>query len=285
MDHYPVENQKMRLSMKKVECGGGSASNCAYLLAKWGVNTSFSGIIGNDYYGKSIIDDYVNIGVDVKYLEVTDKFNTTSSYIIANTSNGSRTIITSRDPDIVMEPKDYDKDEFDYILLDGYEKDNALKALENNPRAISVLDAGSKKEATVELAHKVTYLVCSHDFANQVSGTTIDYDNIETIINAYNILKQEFKNNVIITLESYGSFTEINGEYKLITSTPVKALDSTGAGDIFHGAFLYSLTQGFDLEKALKFANITGALSCLRIGGRFSIPELKEVEDKYNDIV
>ena len=67
MDHYPVENQKMRLTMKKVECGGGSASNCAYLLAKWGVNTSFSGIIGNDYYGKSIIDDYVNIGVDVKY--------------------------------------------------------------------------------------------------------------------------------------------------------------------------------------------------------------------------
>ena len=73
--------------------------------------------------------------------------------------------------------------------------------------------------------------------------------------------------------------------YKIIPSIKVKAVDSTGAGDIFHGAFVYSLAKGFDLEKALKFSNITGALSVATIGSRLSIPDLERVEEKYNDII
>ena len=103
LDHYPVENKKVRVE-GKVECGGGSASNCAYLLAKWGLDTYFSGIIGNDHYGSQIKKEYESIGVNTKYLEVSDKFHTTSSYIIANTDIGSRTILTSRDKDIKMNP-------------------------------------------------------------------------------------------------------------------------------------------------------------------------------------
>ena len=282
LDHYPIENQKERLEFK-VECGGGSSSNCAFALAKWGLDTYFAGIVGNDYYGSRILDEYIEVGVNPKYLEVTNKFKTTTSYIIANTSTGTRTILTSRDKDIKMTPREFEENEFDYLLFDGYEKDIALELLNKNKNAISVLDAGSVKEATVLLAHKVNYLVCSHDFANQFTGTTIDYDDINTIINAYKILKEEFKNNVIITLEDRGSFTEINGEYRLVPSIKVKALDSTGAGDIFHSAFLYSLAQNYDLEKALRFSNITGALSCLKIGSRLSIPDLEDMEKNYND--
>ena len=69
----------------------------------------------------------------------------------------------------------------------------------------------------------------------------------------------------------------------MVPSIKVKALDSTGAGDIFHAAFLYSLTQNYDLEKALRFSNITGALSCLKIGSRLSIPDLEDMEKSYND--
>jgi len=281
LDHYPVENLKTRVPFK-VECGGGSSSNCAFLLAKWGLDTYFAGIIGNDNYGNNILDEYVMVGIDTKYLQVSNRFYTTSSYIIANTSTGTRTILTSRDKDIKMSKISFDENEFDYMIFDGYEKDVALEAMRKNPNAVTVLDAGSVKEATIELAHKVDYLVCSHDFANQVANMEIDYEDINTIIRAYEVLKKEFGHNVIITLESYGCFTEINGEYKIIPSIKVKAVDSTGAGDIFHGAFLYALANNFDLEKALKFANITGALSCLKIGSRLSIPELSEVEKAYD---
>ena len=281
LDHYPIENKKVRVE-NKVECGGGSASNCAYLLSKWGMETYFAGIIGNDYYGEQIKKEYESIGVNTKYLQVSNKFKTTSSYIIANTSIGSRTILTSRDKDIKMEPQEIN-DEFDFILFDGYEKDFSMELIKKNPNAITILDAGSLKEATLELAHVVDYVVCSHDFAEDLSKVKIDYDDFDTIVEAYQELKKEIKGNVIITLESLGCFTCVNGLYKIIPSIKVKAIDSTGAGDIFHGAFVYSLANGFDIEKAMRFSNITGAVSVETIGSRLSIPELERVNKIYND--
>jgi len=281
LDHYPIENKKVKVPYK-VECGGGSSSNCAFLLAKWGIDTSFAGIIGNDHYGNAILDEYISVGVDTKYLQLSNRYPTTSSYIIANTSIGSRTILTSKDVNIHMSNVSLLDNEFDYILFDGYEKDFALEAIRRNPNAITLLDAGSVKEATVELAYKVDYLICSHDFAIEFSKVDIDYNDVDTIRRAYDVLEKEFGHHVIITLEEYGCFTKINGEYKLVPSIKVKAVDSTGAGDIYHGAFMYGLIQGFDIEKTMRFANITGALSCLRVGSRLSIPELKEVEETYN---
>lgn len=281
LDHYPIENKKVRLE-NKVECGGGSASNCAYLLAKWGLETYFAGIIGNDYYGKQIKKEYNEAGVNTKYLQVSDKFKTTSSYIIANTSIGTRTILTSRDKDIKMDLQDID-DEFDFILFDGYEKDFAMEVIRKNPNATTILDAGSLKEATLELAKVVDYVVCSHDFAEDLSKVKIDYDDFDSIVEAYQELKKQIKGNIIITLESYGCFTCANGLYKIIPSIKVKAVDSTGAGDIFHGAFVYGLAKDFDIEKTMRFANITGALSVETIGSRLSIPELERVEEKYYD--
>ncbi len=283
LDHYPVENKKVRVE-NKVECGGGSASNCAFLLAKWGLDTYFAGVVGNDHYGNNIKKEYETVGVKTKYLQTSDVYPTTSSYIIANTSIGSRTILTSKDSNIQME-NFIVEDSFDFILLDGYEREFAEEVIRKSPNAIKILDAGSKKEATVELAKIVDYVVCSHDFAEDVSGVKIDYNDIDTIIRAYKKLKEEFKGNVIITLESYGCFTCIDGMYKIVPSIKVEAIDSTGAGDIFHGAFVYSLANGFDLNKALLFSNITGALSVKTIGSRLSIPELESVVEKYNDVI
>ena len=92
------------------------------------------------------------------------------------------------------------------------------------------------------------------------------------------LLVKEAKNfNSTITLEANGSFTEINGVHKIIPSVKVKAIDSTGAGDIFHGAFTYFIGMNYPLEEAIRLASITGAISVTRIGSRFSIPKLEEV--------
>ena len=63
----------------------------------------------------------------------------------------------------------------------------------------------------------------------------------------------------------------------------VKAIDSTAAGDIFHGAFTYGIAKGFDFEKTLKIANIAGAVSVTRVGGRNSIPTGAEMREVYNE--
>ena len=105
----------------------------------------------------------------------------------------------------------------------------------------------------------------------------MDYNDINSIIRIYEEMKKTYKNHLIITLESYGCFTEFNGEYKIIPSIKVEPVDSTGAGDIFHGALTYFIIHNYPMEEALKLSNITGALSVKKLGSRFSISNLEEI--------
>lgn len=282
VDAYPTENIKYRLD-RHIECGGGPASNGAYLLAKWGMKTSILSIVGDDHYGKLILDDFKKIGATTKYLELRKGHQTSSSYIIANMSNGSRTILTSKKPPIRKLEQDVTV-LADIILIDGEHPETALKVLIDNENAISVIDAGRLNKDTKMLGKMVKYLVCSKDFAEEFAGIKIDYKNKETIIECYERLKAYFKNTVVITLESNGSFTEINDKYKFIPSIKVKAVDSTGAGDIFHGAFTYFIGNEYPLEDAIHYASIAGAISVTRIGSRLSIPTLQEVLE-YEDVI
>ena len=275
MEEYPTENLKYRIKTH-IECGGGPASNGAYLLAKWGIDTTIASIVGDDFYGEQIIKEFENVGANTKYLEKRVGHETTSSYIIANMSNGSRTIITSKKEPIRKLSSEINE-KYDLILIDGEHPDTAREVLEKNPDAISIIDAGRLSNDRRILGQKVTYLVCSHDFAEDFTKKKIDVNNINTLIEIYNELKEYFKTNIIITLEANGSFTEIDGVLKIIPSTKVTAIDSTGAGDIFHGAFAYFIGMGYPLEQAIKYASYAGALSVTRIGSRYSIPLLEEV--------
>lgn len=279
VDSYPIENTKNRIS-KRIECGGGPASNAAYLLAKWNVETYFAGMIGDDLYGDRIKKEFEEVGVNTKYLIQSKGYQTTSSFVIANQDNGNRTVFAYRPQSISMKVIDFDFIP-DFILIDGHEPELSKEALRRYPNAISVIDAGRSKKEVIELCYLVNYLVCSKEFAEQVSGIKIDYSDLNTISNVYNYLKNEFKNKIVITLEDKGCVYEKNEEIKVMSSIKVKALDSTGAGDIYHGAFLYGLTQNFDIEKVVSYANLAGAISVTRVGGRYSIPSLEEVENKY----
>ena len=277
VDSYPVENKKVRLQESHVECGGGPAATAAYLLALWGVDTSFSGVVGSDYYGDKIKEEFKRVNVDMSYLETSLDKRTTSSYIIANKSNGTRTIITSKDKIKFNCIKEI-KGDYDYILVDGDEDILSYQTIINNKgKSISMIDAGKSDAKTIKLAHVVDYLVCSNDFSRDYTGLNLDYNDLESIKKVYDKLASDFKNTIIITLEKHGSFTKINGEYKLIPSINVKAVDSTGAGDIYHGSLLYFIAHGYELTKAMRLANITSGLSVLKVGGRYSIPPLSEV--------
>ena len=278
MDSFPIENKKVRLNDDKVECGGGPAATAAYLLSYWGVPVSFSGVVGNDFYGDKIKDEFSSVGVDMTYLETSNTNKTTSSYIIANKSNGTRTIITSKDKNLTYNKIKEITGDYDYILVDGDEFELSYQTIiKYKGKAISMIDAGKSDEKTVKLAKVVDYLVCSNDFARDYTKLTLDYNDLETVKSVYDKLARDFPGQIIITLEKYGSFTKINDEYVLVPSLKVKAVDSTGAGDIYHGSLLYFISQGYELKRAMRLANITSALSVLKVGGRYSIPKLEEV--------
>lgn len=282
LEKYPIENTKNRVK-EHIECGGGPASNGGYLLAKWGIDTTIASVVGDDYYGDRIIDDFEKIKANTKYLEKRKNHETSSSYIIANKNNGSRTIITSK-KNPIRKLSESIKEKYDLVLVDGEHPETAIEVLKNNQDAITILDAGRLNDDTKEIGKLVKYVVASKEFAEEFSKLSLSVKDPEKIITAHKKMENYFKTNIIITLEAKGSFTKINDKYEIIPSIKVKAIDSTGAGDIFHGALAYFLLKKNDLKEAIRNASITGAISVTRVGSRFSIPELSEVID-YDSVI
>ena len=273
VDEYPIENSKNRFN-DYIECGGGQASNAAYLLGKWGVDVAIGGIVGNDTNGHKIEKELIDAGVDTRYLELNDNLSTISSYVTVNKNSGSRTTLTYH-PNNLKLTKEIDQD-YDILLIDGQEYDMALKMIDKCK--ISVIDAGRCTDEVVDLCKKVDYVVCSLEFA-----TTYTNKKIEQLDEIFDIMLSDFKN-VIITLEEKGCAYYQDG-VKVIPTLKVEAVDSTGAGDIFHGAFVYGLMQNWELPKILVFANITGALSVTKFGGRNSVYPLDQVRSIANEFV
>ena len=99
----------------------------------------------------------------------------------------------------------------------------------------------------------------------------------------YLSLKEMFHNNIVITLEDKGCLYEYNNQIKMMPSIKVKPIDTTGAGDIFHGAFTYGIANNFDYEEIITIANIAAGLSVTKIGGRNSVFDLDRIRKYYNE--
>jgi len=271
MEDYPIENSKNKVK-NLLGCGGGQACNAAYLLGKWGIDTTFIGLVGNDTYGKYVKKELESVSVNNDYLELKGK--TTVSYIIVNSKNGSRTPLTYHPTNLTIDNINEDINP-DIILLDGYEYKIASILLDKYQNAISILDAEKNTEEVINLSKKVDYVICSKSFLEKITDMKIDKDNV---FKALDKVKKNYKN-LIVTLEEDGCCYN----NKIIPSIKVKAIDSTGAGDIFHGAFVYGLTKKWNIEKILRFSNIAGAMSVTRLGSRNSVFDLKQVEEVYNE--
>ncbi|MFV0275487.1 MAG: carbohydrate kinase family protein [Bacilli bacterium] len=271
---YPEENTKIRVN-KKEECGGGSASNAAYLLGKWKSNVYFCGTVGEDLYGNKIKEEFNSVNVKLDYFKQDKLKETTTSYVIANIDEGSRTILVHQKED--TESNIDIMEDFDILLIDGHEPTLSKKIIESGKIKHSIIDASRNKPEIIELSKMVDYLICSKNFAENYTGIEINIEDNTTILEIYGIMKKNFNNNIIITLGEHGCLYSIENKIKIMPSLKMEAIDSTGAGDIFHGAFAYALGCGYDFEDCLRISTIAGALSVIKIGSRNSVPNLEDV--------
>lgn len=274
------ENTKLRIDTK-FECGGGPACNAAYLLGKWGMDTCFVGVVGNDKYGNYIKKELEEVNVDTRYMRILDGYETTSSIIFSNVEEGTRTIVSYR-PGEAEKLTTLDLDFTpDIILVDGHEYELSKAMIEKYDKAVSIMDAGRVTEDNLKLASMVDYLVCSKEFAETVSEMKFDGNNYSEV---YAKMKELFQNYLIVTLEKEGCLYEYGEELRIMPAIEVSTIDSTGAGDIFHGAFTYGIAKSWDLETVLRLANVTAGLSVSKIGSRNSIFELEEIKKKYEEL-
>lgn len=280
---YPVENQKYSVD-RKIECGGGPAANAAYLLSKWGIPTAYIGVLGDDIYGKKIIEEFIEVGTDISMVKIDKAYSTPYSTILVNVENGSRTIINCSEGHGGLRV-DFSKMDLSpkVILFDGHELEASLQALKAFPNALTILDAGSVRKGTVALAKEVDYLITSERFALSYCKMN-RMEEQKDFEKAIFKLKEINKGKVAVTLGERGLIYEEEGRVKQLPAYRVKAVDTTGAGDIFHGAFAYGLVKGFSFIDNLKFSSLTSAISVQTLGGRRSIPSIEELLKEYNRI-
>ncbi|MGI9472911.1 MAG: carbohydrate kinase family protein [Rubripirellula sp.] len=278
VEAFPAENSKCQTDDLLASCGG-PAANAAYLLSKWDRNCALAGLVGEDEYGRRIRESLQSVGTDVSLLELRPGHATPLSMILVNTDNGSRTIvnrsISNARFDVgheawrTLSPR--------VLLFDGHALDASLAAIDAFPEAISILDAGSWREGTATLAQRVDILASSERFASQCTNRNHLSNEIEQR-QCVSLMREKFDTTVIVTLGERGAIIDDGTGFVHQPAFAVDAVDTTAAGDIFHGALAYCVADCLPLLQSVRFASMAAALSVQKRGGRCSIPDLSQVQ-------
>lgn len=277
-----LENRKYRI-YNRMECMGAPAANASYLCALWGADVSLMARVGDDLYGKEILHTLNHVGVDTTPMHVDKQIPTSISCIIANADKSTRTILNCPMKDESF-PYRFPEEDVHVILMDGHELNASLAAIKQFPDALTILDAGTYKPEIMELIQSVDYLVCSEDFARQYTGITIDLANHTSASDTFQKLKEINTNHIVITLGDKGSVYEEHDQIHHIPAFNVNAIDTTGAGDIFHGAFAYCLNRNYSLNDIIRISSLSASISVERLGSQIAIPDLEEMRKRIREL-
>ncbi len=271
VNHQPGSDEKTTADAF-IRCGGGPAANASVTVARMGLRSAFAGYLGSDIFGQMHLEELKAVGVDTGLI-VRGKYPTPLSSVLVNPS-GERSLVNYRDADSVLpaESIDFSAIHPAVILFDGHEPELSLSLMNDaHARGIkTVLDAGSLNKGTSRLFDKVGYLVCSERFAYELTGASSPDRAMETLFS--------YSPSVVITLGKNGLIWKNADGKGHIPAFSVDVVDSTGAGDVFHGAFAGCLAMGKEWLESLTYSSAAAALCCTRLGARTGIPEGTEVE-------
>jgi len=275
VDHFPEEDQKTVPKFSSIQ-GGGQAANAIACLARLGAKTAMIGTVGDGAIGQFAINTLKDEGVNTDCMKVQKNHTPALSSIVINEEKSTRTIVADRG-----ELKTFPIDEDMYEIIknakiihsDAHFPEENMKLLKfarENGVKICV-DAEPHTPSAKDFVNVADYLIVSRRFVEKLFNHDYEKALKEFIENGAEI--------AIITLGKYGAIGMQKGDLlpTAVTEYPIdKVVDTTGAGDVFHGAFLYGLLQGWNFKKNMKFATVCAGLKCTKIGGRLGAPTLEE---------
>ncbi|MBN2031399.1 carbohydrate kinase [bacterium] len=271
VDHHFGPDEK-GFASSCVRCGGGVASNAAVAVARLGYRAAYAGYLGCDQYGEEHLQELIHEGVYTDWVSRGEW--PTSLAVLLVKPDGSRTVVNYRSNYRYLQEGsiDFRTCEPKVILFDGHEPDvsSPLAHYAREHGIPTILDAGSLHAGTETLMNKVDYLIVSEKFAHHFISETDEKKAIEKLYQDHAA--------VVITLGERGLIWKRNGTKGHLPAFQVHCVDSTGAGDAFHGAFAAGLVGGMGWENLLRYASAVGALCCTRLGGRPGIPTHEAVE-------
>ncbi|HEY2934143.1 MAG TPA: PfkB family carbohydrate kinase [Acidobacteriota bacterium] len=255
--------------------GGGEVATALTVCSRFGLPSKYIGKVGNDSNGAFSRLDLQAEGLDVTGVLQADCRNQ-FAIILVDEGNGERTVLSHRPPEIFFKDQELRRSDVcsgRLLHIDGNDQRAALLAArwareDGIPVTIDIDRVD--RPYTSDLIQTVDFLIVSENFAADYLGIT----DFETAIRK---LSEQVKAFLCCTLGAKGAVVIYNGEMLRFPAYPISAVDTTGAGDVFRGAFIYALFQHWSLEQTLRFANAVAGLSCERLGARGGIPRMDEV--------
>ena len=274
---------------------GGKGANQAIQAARLGAHVTMVGKVGDDIYGKEMINSCVESGIDCSRVKIDkdtpsaignvqlqiDKDGKTQNRIIV--VPGANMAITNEELSFLeSEIKDFD---IVLLQLEIPMKVNEFVVDCANRNGVPVmLNPAPSAPLSDSIMPKLTYISPNEHEAADLTGVTIRHDgdkvNLDDVKAAINVLLGRGVKNVLITLGTAGAAFGNENEFFICPSLPnIIAVDPTGAGDSFVGAFSTFISMGIDHQKSVRIANYVGSLTVSKMGAQPSLPWLKTVND------
>ena len=265
---------KLRIMQHAISPGGQTATTLC-TCASMGLEPTYVGAAGNDDNGELIRDELTNRSVDVSRLAIRDTDNA-FAVILLNEKQGERVVLWHRRSELDLEPEEIDPDMIsDARLVHVDDVDEGAAILAASLAQTSGIPVTSDIERVSARTKELLSFVTIPIFAEHVLEALTGEKDFERGLRA---VKGPHHDMVCVTLGARGAMLLTGDRLYRVAGIPVDVVDSTGAGDVFRGAFIAALLRGDGPQDILRFANLAAALSCTRPGAIGGIPALAEIQ-------
>jgi len=269
-EHPALDSKQAALRYKNN--GGGPVPGAIAILARLGCRTALITTMGNDVFGRSALKELKGYNVNVQGFRLDRKTNSLQSHILVDEESGKRTIVMNTEdiPEIQFEQiPDGMLESTSLITLDSRPTPEIIQAVkiarENGARVM--LDAGSIHDLTEELLPLVDYPILSRGFVKEYFGHT----NYERACQELIEMGAKLSG---VTIGEDGSYLADQEQILYFPAYNVDVVDTTGAGDLYHGALMYGILHQWTLKAKGQFANAVAAYGCMYFGARTDLPDL-----------
>jgi len=258
---------------REVLSPGGQVASALVTCARLGLRTKYIGTVGDDERGRIQMESLRESGINLDDVEVRADCPNQTAYILIDQSTGERTVLWKRDDCLRLKPSSISEEKITsarLLHIDAHDTEAVtLGAQIARRHGIPVtLDVDTIYHGFERVLPHVDYLIASSDFPTQWTSERDPFRALE-------LIQEEFKMRVAaMTLGSYGALARCGGRFVYSPAFVVNCVDTTGAGDVFHGAFCYAVIENMELGDALEFSNAMAALNCMALGARGGISTL-----------
>lgn len=276
IDAYPPPDVKCEFSHLIVQ-GGGPAATALVALARWGCRGHLAGVVGDDAFGSQIRTFLSSEGIDITGLQIRPSKQSQFAFIVSEPSLARRTIFWQRPTGDPLLPEEINPDVLQKsaaLHIDGLFPDACLFACQKARSAgiPVILDAGTLRDGMIDIAKESNCVITSEVFSKAFAES--HQETCRKLVSMGVKLAG-------VTLGARGYVALADGRWIQKDAYPVKAIDTTGCGDVFHAGVTYGIVHSWSAEQSMDLGAWAAAAVSTQMGGRAGIPPLHELHHKY----